>query len=79
MLNRWGGLSRFLEDGPVELSTNPAERAIRPIALGRKNHLLLVVIVVPTLGNCVLAGRDRQAQQGRALQLSHRCASTHGR
>jgi hypothetical protein len=29
----------FLEDGRLELDTNTVERAIRPIALGRKNAL----------------------------------------
>jgi transposase len=29
----------FLEDGRVELDTNTIERAVRPIALGRKNAL----------------------------------------
>jgi len=38
-LTRWEGLTRFLKDGRVELDTNPVERAIRPVALGRKNHL----------------------------------------
>jgi len=38
-LSRWEGLSRFLHDGRIELDTNPVERAIRPVALGRKNHL----------------------------------------
>jgi transposase len=38
-LGRWSGLTRFLQDGRVELDTNPVERAIRPVALGRKNHL----------------------------------------
>ncbi len=38
-LARWDGLTRFLNDGRVELDTNPVERAIRPVALGRKNHL----------------------------------------
>ena len=38
-LSRWTGLTRFLHDGRIELDTNPVERAIRPIALGRKNHL----------------------------------------
>ena len=38
-LGRWDGLSRFLDDGRIELDTNPVERAIRPVALGRKNHL----------------------------------------
>lgn len=38
-LMRWDSLCRFLDDGRVELDTNPVERAIRPVALGRKNHL----------------------------------------
>jgi len=38
-LTRWDGLTRFLNDGRIELDTNAVERAIRPVALGRKNHL----------------------------------------
>ena len=38
-LSRWQGLTRFLHDGRIELDTNPVERAIRPVALDRKNHL----------------------------------------
>lgn len=38
-LSHWQGLTRFLDDGRIELDTNAVERAIRPIALGRKNHL----------------------------------------
>ena len=38
-LARWPALCRFLDDGRIELDTNPVERAIRPVALGRKNHL----------------------------------------
>lgn len=38
-LKRWDSLCRFLDDGRIELDTNPVERAIRPVALGRKNHL----------------------------------------
>ena len=38
-LIRWEALCRFLDDGRVELDNNTVERAIRPIALGRKNHL----------------------------------------
>jgi transposase len=38
-LSRWTALCRFLEDGRIDLDNNPVERAIRPIALGRKNHL----------------------------------------
>jgi transposase len=38
-LARWEALCRFLDDGRIELDTNTVERAIRPITLGRKNHL----------------------------------------
>jgi hypothetical protein len=39
-IRHWPGLVVFLDDGRVELDTNVVERAIRPIALGRKNALL---------------------------------------
>jgi transposase len=35
-LSRWEQLSRFLTDGHIDLDNNPVERAIRPVALGRK-------------------------------------------
>jgi transposase len=38
-LRHWDGLVLFLEDGRLELDNNTVERAIRPIALGRKNSL----------------------------------------
>jgi transposase len=38
-LTHWEGLTVFLADGRVELDTNPVERAMRPIALNRKNAL----------------------------------------
>jgi transposase len=38
-LNHWAGLERFLEDGRIELDSNSIERAMRPIALSRKNSL----------------------------------------
>jgi transposase len=38
-LVRWDSLSRFLDDGRIEIDTNTVERTMRPIALGRKNHL----------------------------------------
>jgi hypothetical protein len=39
VLTRWDGLVRFVEDGRIELDSNVVERTMRPIALGRKNHL----------------------------------------
>jgi transposase len=38
-LNLWDGLILFLDDGRLELDNNTVERAMRPIALGRKNAL----------------------------------------
>jgi transposase len=38
-LSRWPALCRFAHDGRLEMSNNAAERAIRPLALGRKNYL----------------------------------------
>jgi transposase len=38
-LSRWVGLTRFLDDGRVEIDSNVVERAIRPLALNRKNAL----------------------------------------
>ena len=37
--SRWGALTRFTTDGRLEMTNNAAERAIRPLALGRKNYL----------------------------------------
>ena len=38
-LAHWPGLIRFIDDGTLELDTNPVENQIRPIALTRKNAL----------------------------------------
>jgi transposase len=38
-LKLWSGLRLFLDDGRIEIDTNVVERAIRPIALNRKNAL----------------------------------------
>ena len=38
-LSRWEGLTRFLDDGRIEIDSNTVERSIRPIALNRKNAL----------------------------------------
>jgi transposase len=39
VLSRWQGLTRFLDDGRIEIDSNVVERSIRPIALNRKNAL----------------------------------------
>lgn len=52
-LSRWRALCRFLEDGTIEIDNNAAERAIRPVALGRKNWLF--------------AGSDKGGARGAAI------------
>src|ERR1700677_2414402 len=38
-LERWVALMLFSDDGRVEMDNNAAERALRTVALGRKNYL----------------------------------------
>ena len=38
-LSRWRALSRYIDDGRVEMDNSAAERALRTVALGRKNYL----------------------------------------
>jgi transposase len=38
-LGRWRALLRYCEDGHIEIDNNAAERALRGVALGRKNYL----------------------------------------
>jgi len=38
-LSRWRALTRYLGDGRLEMDNNSAERALRVVALGRKNYL----------------------------------------
>lgn len=52
-LSRWEGLTRFIDDGRIEIDSNTVERPIRPIALNRKNALF--------------AGSDAGASSGRPL------------
>ena len=35
----WGALVRFCDDGRIEIDNNIAERALRSVAIGRKNYL----------------------------------------
>ena len=39
IVNHWEGLTRFLDDGRIELDSNVVERAIKPRVLTRKNAL----------------------------------------
>ena len=67
-LSRWKGLTRFLDDGRIEIDSNIVERAIRPIALNRKNALFAGsdgggehwAIIASLVETCKLGGIDPQ-------------------
>jgi hypothetical protein len=40
-INEWPALTRYLEDGRLELDNNLTENAIRPSAVGKKNWLFI--------------------------------------
>ena len=63
-LNHWDGLTRFLEDGRIELDTNIVERGMRPIALNRKNALF--------------AGHDQGAENWAAIASLVETCKLHG-
>ncbi|MEJ2373928.1 MAG: IS66 family transposase [Pseudolabrys sp.] len=65
-LSRWAGLTRFLDDGRIEIDSNVVERSIRPIALNRKNALFAGsdgggehwAIIASLIETCKLNGID---------------------
>jgi transposase len=38
-LSRWRALTRYVDDGLLEIDNNAAERSLRPVVMGRKNYL----------------------------------------
>jgi transposase len=67
-LSRWDGLTRFLDDGRIEIDSNVVERSIRPIALNRKNALFAGsdgggehwAVIASLIETCKLIGLDPQ-------------------
>jgi transposase len=68
-LARWRALTRYCEDGRIEIDNNAAERSLRAIALGRKNYLFAgsdaggerAAIIYSLLGTAKLNGIDPEA------------------
>jgi transposase len=68
-LTRWGALTRFRDDGHLEMENNAAERALRAVALGRKNFLFLgadvggerAEVIYTLIGTAKLCGLDPEA------------------
>jgi hypothetical protein len=40
-LSHWRALTRYVDDGLLEIDNNAAERALRVVAIGRKNYLFM--------------------------------------
>jgi len=65
-LGRWDALARYTDDGRIAIDNNPAERALRGIAVTRKNFLFLgsdrggerAAILYPALETTRLNGLD---------------------
>ena len=68
-LTRWVALTRYRDDGRLEIDNNAAERALRAVALGRKNYLFLgadtggerAQALYSLIGTAKLNGLDPQA------------------
>jgi transposase len=68
-MSRWKALTRFVADGSVEIDNNTAERALRAVALGRKNYLFAgsdaggerAAAIYSLVGSAKLQGLDPQA------------------
>ncbi len=68
-LTRWTALTRYRDDGRLEIDNNPVERALRPVALGRKNYLFAgsdaggerAAALYTLIGTAKLNGRDPEA------------------
>lgn len=68
-LKRWQAFTRYAEDGRLEIDNNSAERALRAVALGRKNFLFAgadsggerAAAMYTLIGTCRLNGLNPEA------------------
>lgn len=68
-LGRWPALLRYCSDGLLEIDNNAAERALRAVALGRKNYLFAgsdvggerAAVMYSLIGSAKLNGLDPEA------------------
>jgi transposase len=69
VLTRWTALTRYRDDGRIEIDNNAAERALRVVALGRKNYLFCgsdaggerAAAIYSLIGTAKLNGLDPEA------------------
>ena len=68
-LTLWPALTRYCDDGRLEIDNNPAERALRAVTLGRKNYLFAgsdaggerAAVIYSLIGTAKLNGLDPEA------------------
>ena len=68
-LTLWSALTRYCDDGCLEIDNNAAERALRAVTLGRKNYLFAgsdaggerAAIIYSLIGTAKLNGLDPEA------------------
>jgi transposase len=68
-LGRWAALTCYCDDGTIEIDNNAAERALRAVALGRKNYLFAgsdaggerAALLYSLIGSAKLNGLDPEA------------------
>jgi hypothetical protein len=68
-LSRWAALTRYVDDGRIEIDNSAAERALRGVALGRRNFLFAgsdvggerAAAMYTLIGTARLCGIDPQA------------------
>jgi transposase len=74
-LSRWDALLRYVDDDRIEIDNNPAERALRTVALGRKNYLFAgsdaggerAAAIYSLIGTSKLNGLDPEAYLRKVL------------
>jgi hypothetical protein len=89
-LSRWDALVRYADEGNIEIDNNAAERALRGVALGRKNYLFAgsdaggerAASIYGLIGSAKLNGLDPEAYLRQVLAriadhpISHRGVAT---
>ena len=76
-LGRWTALMRYCADGRIEIDNNAAERALRAVALGRKNYLFAgsdsggerAAAMYSLIGSAKLNGIDPEAYLRQVLTV----------
>ncbi len=76
VLTRWTALTRYRDDSTLEIDNNVAERALRGVALGRKNYLFCgsdaggerAAAIYSLIGTAKLNGLDPEAYLRHVLE-----------